>query len=324
MNERLQNIDLLRGLAAISVCWFHLTRPYPEGSLVRISGQYCWLGVEVFFVISGFIIPYVLYRSNYKLKDHFGRFLLKRISRLYPPYIISIILVLALWHLSAITPGFKGNKPDYSTYLILSHLVYLTELLGDNWLSPVWWTLAIEFQFYILISLIFPIFVSKVNVYSCFWVILLCIASLICHSKAYVFSYLSLFSLGIVTFQFRTKFFSPYEYILMLFIVSYFSLLSLGTTITMVGLATALAIAFMQININKFFLFLGSISYSLYLIHPPIGRRIVNLGSRFATSDIEYVFISIFALLISVLFAYYFYKYIEKPSQKLSSEIKYK
>src|ERR1035441_2897196 len=68
--------------------WYHCTvgsGVIHDGWLYR-SGKYGWLGVEIFFVISGFIIPYSLYKAGYRVSD-FTRFLLKRIARLDPPYL---------------------------------------------------------------------------------------------------------------------------------------------------------------------------------------------------------------------------------------------
>lgn len=82
-NNRVSTIDALRGIASLAVCWFHLTNGnpkfLPDGAL-KASGAYGWLGVEAFFVISGFVIPFSLYRSGHELKDY-PRFLYKRVVR---------------------------------------------------------------------------------------------------------------------------------------------------------------------------------------------------------------------------------------------------
>src|SRR2546423_14858364 len=97
-SQRLNILDLLRGIASLSVCWFHLTNGnehfLPPGWL-RASGEYGWVGVNVFFVISGFIIPYSLFQSGYRLRDY-GRFFLKRILALGPTSLRAITPFLGL------------------------------------------------------------------------------------------------------------------------------------------------------------------------------------------------------------------------------------
>jgi len=84
-SSRLENIDVLRGIASLAVCWFHLTNSYAQGSVAQLSGQYGWLGVEVFFVLSGFIIPHAMYSSNYELRSGWKIYIAKRLLRLDPP-----------------------------------------------------------------------------------------------------------------------------------------------------------------------------------------------------------------------------------------------
>ena len=68
-SARLTTPDCLRGMAAAGVAWFHITNGNPEFSppaLLKASGAHGWLGVEVFFVISGFVIPYALHAARYR------------------------------------------------------------------------------------------------------------------------------------------------------------------------------------------------------------------------------------------------------------------
>jgi peptidoglycan/LPS O-acetylase OafA/YrhL len=63
-NKKLEIISLLRVLAALGVAWFHFTNgnvSFLDAGWLKNSGKYGWLGVEVFFVISGFVVPYSLF-----------------------------------------------------------------------------------------------------------------------------------------------------------------------------------------------------------------------------------------------------------------------
>lgn len=155
-------------MAALAVCWFHLTSftyGTPDGPLyaiLRRTGTYGWLGVEVFFVISGFVIPYSLHRAGYRF-NCYPTFLLKRIVRLDPPYIVTIVLVLLLGFAYALYSGrpFEIEGQTMTTTQVLLHLGYINVLFGYEWLNPSFWTLAIELQYYLLIGLLFPLVGSR-------------------------------------------------------------------------------------------------------------------------------------------------------------------
>src|SRR5260370_32716067 len=157
--QQIFTVEALRGIAALSVTWFHLTNTYPL-DWVRHSGFYGWLGVEMFFVISGFIIPYSLHRSQYKVA-HFPRFLLRRLVRLEPPYLTSIVLILFIWELAARAPGFGGAPPSYSLGQVFAHFLYVIPLTHYSWLNIVYWTLAYEFVFYILAAFLWPLLAGR-------------------------------------------------------------------------------------------------------------------------------------------------------------------
>src|SRR5215813_5081606 len=148
---RLRTLDCLRGIAALSVAWYHVTCGNPRFAVpevIKASGAHGWLGVEVFFVISGFVIPYALYGARYRLRDY-GRFLLKRIVRLDPPYLVSLGMVAMLAYASAALPGFRGRPPSFTVPQLASHVGYATGLLGYEWVNIAYWSLALEFQYYL-------------------------------------------------------------------------------------------------------------------------------------------------------------------------------
>lgn len=87
-----------------------------------------------------------------------------------------------------------------------------------------------------------------------------------------------------------------------------------------VGLGTALAIAFVRVR-GRGFTFFGNISYSLYLLHVPVGGRVINLSLRLTDSPAGKVAALAVALSLSVAASYAFYRLIEKPAQRWSSAI---
>src|SRR5262245_40692514 len=123
---RVEILDLLRGLAVLAVTWFHFTNctELVKTDWLRASGTHGWLGVEVFFVISVFVIPYSMYCGGYRPKQDFGRFLAKRVVRLEPPYLVSLLLVIALMYLAAFA-GLSRKEPELSGNQLLLHLGYL-------------------------------------------------------------------------------------------------------------------------------------------------------------------------------------------------------
>ncbi|MEO8884769.1 MAG: acyltransferase, partial [Mucilaginibacter sp.] len=156
-------IENLRGIAALLVCVFHLTsNQYLQGtdSLWRKIAGLGYLGVPVFFAISGFVIPWALYNSNYKINNFFS-YMLKRAIRIEPPYLVSIIMLLVLNYLSSLSSLYAGLPFSFSIKQFLLHLFFLPGYFNYVWYQPVYYTLLIEFQFYILCGLLFVVFASS-------------------------------------------------------------------------------------------------------------------------------------------------------------------
>ena len=123
---RVAVVNALRGLAALWVCWYHavgLIQPAP--SALTTLGSYGFMGVQVFFVVSGFVIPYALHRAHYQLPQY-PRFLAKRLLRLHPPYLAVVATIaLSLW-IGRLT---SLNAATFTWPQLLAHLAYLTPFL---------------------------------------------------------------------------------------------------------------------------------------------------------------------------------------------------
>ena len=263
-------------------------------------------------------------RGSYHIRKDFGTFFLKRIIRLDPPYLVAIGVTIGLWYASTFAPGFAGQPPNVSTWQLISHLGYLNAFLGHEWLNPVFWTLAIEFQYYILVAIAFPLFASHNGVVRLLALALLAISGILLRQGEFVFHFGGLFALGILTFQKHVGLWSVRRYFVLLTVVSAVSAYTLGPLIAAVGTGTAILICFARIGRSPPLAFLGAVSYSLYLLHSPIGGRVVNLGTRFAHTIPSQIAVLSAAIAISLFAAYVMFRLVERPAQRWSSSIKYK
>ncbi|NHA07931.1 acyltransferase [Mucilaginibacter sp. HC2] len=309
---QIESIVLLRGIAALGVCFvhFYLTNGVQYGQLLTqlfFSGQ---LGVSMFFVISGFVLPYSLSQKNYTIKA-FPNFLLKRSIRIDPPYWATIGLLFLLgwvpWHLDI-------NR-------LVLHVFYLIPLFKNyQWYNNIFWTLCIEFQYYILLGLFFPLLMRFKALVS---ILIFLLISLICmllkvNIRELIFTYLYDFAAGYIVFQYFIKKISLKTALICL--IAFCAIVAFKVSILtgFIPAVTGLTILLLDKKIPALLLLLGNISYSLYLTH----TIMMPLYLRFAKSYVSnQAFLCVTAILLSIIFAYFFYIIIEKPALKLSKKV---
>ena len=157
--RRLRGIDALRGAAALGVVLYHAVeqgqKVLPNNFLqypirtVQFASSFGYIGVFLFFVISGFCIHLQWARAKAAGTEpeiHFTSFWKRRIRRLYPPYIIALLLFMLV---AVATIGVTLNR--FFFYDAGMHLLMLHNL---DWktcytINGVFWTLAIEEQLYL-------------------------------------------------------------------------------------------------------------------------------------------------------------------------------
>ncbi len=321
---KLNSIHALRGLASLWVCWFHLTRggvAFPTWGPLRATGINGWLGVEMFFVISGFIIPYVLYKSRYTLGEY-KHFAMKRLIRLEPPYLVSIVLILFLNYASTLSSLYKGPPFGLDVTQLMLHLGYLIPFSNYIWINDAFWTLAIEFQYYLLLGLVFP-FLMRTKTLGIIISILFMIAAFAIDTDKVVLKWFFLFFMGFMTFRYYAGLASRPVSVVLLAVGFIGCRYTIGLEPAMAAVFAVWFILYFKYH-NSILEFLGTISYSLYLIHVPIGGRILNLGSRFAVSEISQVAVVLVALGVSLASAWLLYYFVEKPAQQWAAAIRYK
>lgn len=312
---RIKELDSLRGLAALAVVFYHYTTQYEK--LFGHSSQLSWeinygsLGVHLFFMISGFVIFMTLDHVN-KPRD----FAVSRFSRLYPAYWFAIILTTTIVYIF----GLKGEERDIFTTLI--NITMLQGIFEIPDVDGVYWTLMYELLFYILM---FSLLKLK-HLHLVCWYIAIAVSLNIVNNlvswipwKVQLFlllQYNHLFGAGIIFYLIRKNTNSLiYTSILALCLAAQWTH---GNTINSL-IVTCFFIIFSLFTFKKLeflaikpLIWLGSISYSLYLLHQNIGYIVIRELEETGLS----INLSILcALLISLGLAHFAVKIIEKPGQ---------
>lgn len=315
--KEISGIQILRGLASLAVVLCHASfalTAYPTVSGFLINGQ---LGVHIFFFISGYIIIYSLLKNKYSVK-YFFRFLAKRSIRINPMYILTIFLTLTSFWVFSFFPTFKGKAIPFIFQQFAAHLVYIVPFTKWPFYNHVFWTLCIEFQFYILIGLIY--FLSKQWVFKAMFILVFGFCCFIPASNAYylVTNYAPIFAMGVSLIEYQES--KKYVYILCFVLCGILTYIHFDLIILLLILGSTVTIIINKKK-NLILNFLGSISYSLYLIHPLVLLYVSGMVKRFLPC-VNQIVILFIQLLVSLGVSYMFYLLIEKPSLLLSKKIK--
>jgi peptidoglycan/LPS O-acetylase OafA/YrhL len=153
-----ENINLLRAFAALSVVVYHVIE-HGNWSSFPVTGPLLtfrlgWMGVDLFFVISGFVITHsalALYRKDEEC--FFGDYWRRRLTRIAPLY----LLTMALW-IATFGNDFLAAPADVWAWQLLTHLTFTHSFFyaTHSAIDGVNWTIAIEMQFYLAVSLLIP------------------------------------------------------------------------------------------------------------------------------------------------------------------------
>ena len=145
--NRFKQIDILRALAVFLVLGRHITLCPSETSpffhrVTEIWAQGGWIGVDLFFVLSGFLVSGLLFREHEKYqKLHIGHFLIRRGFKIYPPFWLLIGVTILMWIVL--------HKP-IPLPALASELLFVQNYVRGMWNHT--WSLAVEEHFYLLLA----------------------------------------------------------------------------------------------------------------------------------------------------------------------------
>ncbi|HBG46916.1 MAG TPA: hypothetical protein DDW94_08000 [Deltaproteobacteria bacterium] len=346
----LNGIALLRAIAVLFVMYAHLVGQnqyvilWPKQllteyffeplNIVQHGGA---LGVAIFFLVSGYIIPYVAQHETFK------EFALKRFFRIYPPFLFSILFIAAAFILLAFlkvkTYGFMSSEHFIPKNIILSASLtnYFFQIKNIN---SVAWTLAIEILFYVWISLILGVLFKRPP-----FAILVTFTSsvLLLGSKVLFnfqgelvncFMFICFMFLGTLIYlrqaglisRLHLVFWTALFWILFLYHVD-LHVVPPAPQYETPGYAASYGLAYLifvlavffepRIRLGPIFKFISDRSYSIYLFHGTIG--VFLIGSLYAIIGIHLTLILAFSAIF--LCCHLAYKFVEKPSQVLARKL---
>lgn len=292
--NRLAEIDALRGIAAVLVLLFHYTtrfdQVYGHSQPLEISFPWAYVGINLFFIISGFVIFLTLARTR-----HASDFIVSRVSRLYPAYWISVLITFWVVRMLGL-PGKQVSSNEAALNMLMFHGSF-----GVPHVDAVYWTLEVELLFYVLAL---ALFLSR-QLHRVHWFLYALIALKVVYALAsrqfgidlpwriqwaLILPFIPWFACGIAiyratheknTFERSTR---RHDYgILLAAIVSIgyvdgimFGLLCIFFS-ALVWLAANNRLILLR---NPVILWLGFISYPLYLLHENIGWGVMRIIER--------------------------------------------
>lgn len=155
-------LDGLRGIAIILVMLHHFTSYQPTSGIGALIGSvlaFCWTGVDLFFVLSGFLITGILLDTRGS-KRYFTTFYARRTLRIFPLYYLVLFLALvvvpkfpAVHAVLAGQDALADLPPQWPYWLYLTNFSIADRGFVDGWVD-VAWSLAIEEQFYLVWPLV--------------------------------------------------------------------------------------------------------------------------------------------------------------------------
>jgi len=358
LHHKLLFADQLRALAIISVLishycgifWFDSSiysyinaTPYKLDVIVPdiiksinnigIPYFFAWppFGVDLFFLISGFLIPISLQKYNR------SQFFIQRLLRIYPTYIVGFSITISMLLFSSY---YFGNSFPYSFSEVLIHsIVGLRDIANSPDIDKIIWTLEVEVKFYILGMIFLPlfrkssllVFLIPISIFTITltisllysWhtpypislIIYMFIGTLFHYHLKKKITSLTAFIMSIILFSLYVYLF--YTIALPIYGFEYIKIVSISGLYALV-LFTISYILRNKFIYNRYLSFVAKISYPFYIIHGISGYIMIMILIK---NNIPALLSMLIAMIVISLMAYILHIYVEKPSIILGKKI---
>lgn len=362
---RIPELDGVRGIAILLVLiWHYLQNQIRAevGSPLAYFKQaigFSWSGVDLFFVLSGFLIAGILLDNRGK-PHYFKTFYVRRICRIFPLYYLNLglfVLFIALGfnQLPAFRSLFDGNNvPLWSYFAFMQNILMATHnSAGANWLS-VTWSLAVEEQFYLFFPFLIRFFpVARLPLFF-LWIIAMAVYMRV--SLPGLSAYINtlwradaLMAGALLAYLVRGPVFLERARQFRLLILMAFILIAgavvwvtlqghlrLGGPLTHLSLAILYSLFILLALLsrdglpgkwlrNRLLIWLGTISYGVYILHTGISRLVHALVRNASPSMASWsdAATTLLALMVTLLMAHLSYYWFERKFIRIGHAISY-
>ena len=359
--DYIPQVDGLRFVAVFMVLCSHLNsrvlRMYQKEHVLSAADAFFYkrlvlgnLGVELFFVVSGFIIAFPFLKEPLEGKPvSLRRYYWRRVTRLEPPYMISLTVILLFLIVSGYRSSIMGRYGTVDDPMLggyLASLVYLHgPLLGRiSELNPPTWSLELEVQFYFVAPLLLYLYVGRWGAPTRRGVVAIALASLVVTQltiaddevarKLFALSYIHFFILGIVLCELISlskRFrcvpaghlwdFGGAAGLVILYVAKRGDPFMLHEMLKLVAISLVFLGAFRGTAMgavlgNRWLTSIGGMCYSIYLLHLPVMQVLVEQSMRIVTLDsflANFVLQALVIIPLLLVIAGVFFLAVEKP-----------
>ena len=334
IKTRIDAITGLRGLAALMVVYAHAVSWFSLPLKINFSGE---IGVMIFFSLSGFLMAYLYIGKNFSALD-VTNYAISRFSRIAPAYLVILFLSYIIY--THIDPNFIY---EISSKNILRHLLFSGNV-------SVFWSITPEVEFYFLFVIIWAAASRYTTRFDIVGILFLVIGSVLILSYRDVFpgtfigGKLHYFLFGVIagvirssikTTQDKKSITALHAVLIGLMIVMESGLLPLpflsnkefysSILTAVVGAVLVFSFTFPSaiaklLFENKFIVFCGECSFSIYLLHMPViylfQRLLPEKSNDLVSISLQIIFLVIFSVIVLIV-SWLNFHLVEKPGAQL-------
>ncbi|MEH2068462.1 MAG: acyltransferase [Nostoc sp.] len=342
MNKKLNLLQVYRGIAAILVVLCHanhiLTREFNKNTLLQIF-HFGWIGVDFFFVLSGFIIFYI-HQYDIGKPNKLKSFIVKRFIRIYPLYwiILASKILVSIFTSSKDTISQPGADEIIKAFLLIpqDRSILETNFIGVSW------TLSYEIFFYCLFATLILLNTKICKAVIFIWIVGIILSFLNIlpigknfilmfifdeHNLEFVLGCLAAYIISKFKFQFKRLLIYASIFILILSVINtkygeydvsgISSLIAYGIPFTFLIIGSVYLEMSSKINVPLILIYIGDASYSIYLTHGFFLNNISKFTSKLTKYNIlsNYTSDNIIALItvvMAVVMGCFVHTYLEK------------